>query len=131
MEVIDQRHATLTERLRGNPHIKRVLSVKNIGIIALTIIIAVALLIYSGVDKKSTSTSRTMDEEETRLANVLSNIEGVGKVQAMIVREDGAVKGVLVIAEGAEDISVMLKLLNATATVMGVDKGVVEVYEME
>jgi hypothetical protein len=38
---------------------------------------------------------------------------------------------VLVIAEGAEDISVMLKLLNATSTVMGVDRSVVEVYEME
>ena len=72
-----------------------------------------------------------MDEEETRLSKVLSSIEGAGQVEVMIVREDGVVTGVLVVAEGAKDIGVMLKLLDATSTVMGVDKSVVEVYQME
>ena len=131
MEVVDQRRKSTLEKLKEQPIFKKILGVKNLGIMVVTIIIALTLLIYSGVDKKDKSTDTVMDEEETRLATVLSGIEGAGQVRTMIVREDGVIKGVLVIAEGAEDISVMLKLLNATATVMGVDKSVVEVYEME
>ena len=70
-------------------------------------------------------------EEEIRLATVLSNIDGVGEVKTMITRNGSEISGVLVIAEGAENISVMLKLLDATSTVMGVDKSIVEVYQME
>lgn len=131
MEVVDQRRKSTLEKLKEQPIFKKILGVKNLGIMVVTIIIALTLLIYSGVDKKDKPTDTVMDEEETRLATVLSGIEGAGQVRTMIVREDGVIKGVLVIAEGAEDISVMLKLLNATATVMGVDKSVVEVYEME
>lgn len=131
MEVVDQRRKSTLEKLKEQPIFKKISGVKNLGIMVVTIIIALTLLIYSGVDKKDKSTDTVMDEEETRLATVLSGIEGAGQVRTMIVREDGVIKGVLVIAEGAEDISVMLKLLNATATVMGVDKSVVEVYEME
>lgn len=130
MEVVDQRRKSVVERLKEQPVFKKVLGVKNISIIVVTIIIALALLIYSSVDKEDSSVN-DMDDEEMRLSAVLSEIEGAGKVTTMIVREDGKVKGVLVIAEGAEDISVMLKLLNATSTVMGVDRSVVEVYEME
>ena len=131
MEVVDQRRKSTLEKLKEQPIFKKISGVKNLGIMVVTIIIALTLLIYSGVDKKDKSTDTVMDEEETRLATVLSGIEGAGQVRTMIVREDGVIKGVLVIAEGAEDISVMLKLLNATATVMGLDKSVVEVYEME
>lgn len=130
MEVVDQRRKSVVERLKEQPVFKKVLGVKNISIIVVTIIIALALLIYSSVDKEDSKVN-DMDDEEMRLSAVLSEIEGAGKVTTMIVREDGKVKGVLVIAEGAEDISVMLKLLNATSTVMGVDRSVVEVYEME
>jgi stage III sporulation protein AG len=130
VEVVDQRRKSVVERLKEQPVFKKVLGVKNISIIVVTIIIALTLLIYSSVDKEDSSVN-DMDDEEMRLSAVLSEIEGAGKVTTMIVREDGKVKGVLVIAEGAEDISVMLKLLNATSTVMGVDRSVVEVYEME
>jgi stage III sporulation protein AG len=130
VEVVDQRRKSVVERLKEQPVFKKVLGVKNISIIVVIIIIALALLIYSSVDKED-SRVNDMDDEEMRLSAVLSEIEGAGKVTTMIVREDGKVKGVLVIAEGAEDISVMLKLLNATSTVMGVDRSVVEVYEME
>jgi stage III sporulation protein AG len=130
VEVVDQRRKSVVERLKEQPVFKKVLGVKNISIIVVTIIIALALLIYSSVDKEDSKVN-DMDDEEMRLSAVLSEIEGAGKVTTMIVREDGKVKGVLVIAEGAEDISVMLKLLNATSTVMGVDRSVVEVYEME
>ena len=95
------------------------------------IIIAIGLIIYSTIETTATTESTYMDQEEIRLATTLSNIDGVGEVKTMITRNGDEISGVLVIAEGAENISVMLKLLDATATAMGVDKSIVEVYQME
>ena len=132
MEVVDNRRASVLDKIKDNPFVKKVFRSKKLRLIISAIIIALALIIYSGVsEKKIEEVSAVMDEEETRLSKVLSSIEGAGQVEVMIVREDGVVTGVLVVAEGAKDIGVMLKLLDATSTVMGVDKSVVEVYQME
>lgn len=132
MEVVDNRRTSVLDKIKDNPFVKKVFRSKKLRLIISAIIIALALIIYSGVsEKKTEEVSTVMDEEETRLSKVLSSIEGAGHVEVMIVREDGVVTGVLVVAEGAKDIGVMLKLLDATSTVMGVDKSVVEVYQME
>ncbi len=132
MEVVDNRRTSVLDKIKDNPFVKKVFRSKKLRLVISAIIIALALIIYSGVsEKKAEEVSTVMDEEETRLSKVLSSIEGAGQVEVMIVREDGVVTGVLVVAEGAKDIGVMLKLLDATSTVMGVDKSVVEVYQME
>lgn len=132
MEVVDNRRTSVLDKIKDNPFVKKVFRSKKLRLVISAIIIALALIIYSGVsEKKTEEVSTVMDEEETRLSKVLSSIEGAGQVEVMIVREDGIVTGVLVVAEGAKDIGVMLKLLDATSTVMGVDKSVVEVYQME
>ena len=132
MEVVDKRRQSFVERFKSHPFAKKLAGIKNLKIMIVAVIIAIGLIIYSGVsEKKTEEVSAVMDEEETRLSKVLSSIEGAGQVEVMIVREDGVVTGVLVVAEGAKDIGVMLKLLDATSTVMGVDKSVVEVYQME
>ena len=132
MEVVDNRRASVLDKIKDNPFVKKVFRSKKLRLVISAIIIALVLIIYSGVsEKKTEEVSTVMDEEETRLSKVLSSIEGAGQVEVMIVREDGVVTGVLVVAEGAKDIGVMLKLLDATSTVMGVDKSVVEVYQME
>ena len=132
MEVVDVRKTGVVERITGSELYKKILAVKNLRIIVLSIIIAMGLIIYSGVATNTkTEEVNYMDDEENRLASVLESIDGVGAVQVMITRNDGQISGVLVIAEGAENISVMLKLLDATSTAMGVDKSIVEVYQME
>ena len=132
MEVVDVRKTGVVERIKTNGVYKKILAVKNLRIIVLSIIIAMGLIIYSGVSTNTkTEEVNYMDDEENRLASVLESIDGVGAVQVMITRNDGQISGVLVIAEGAENISVMLKLLDATSTAMGVDKSIVEVYQME
>lgn len=132
MEVVDVRKTGVVERIKTNGVYKKILAVKNLRIIVLSIIIAMGLIIYSGVvTNTKTEEVNYMDDEENRLASVLESIDGVGAVQVMITRNDGQISGVLVIAEGAENISVMLKLLDATSTAMGVDKSIVEVYQME
>ncbi|MBO5777686.1 MAG: hypothetical protein J6R34_04495 [Clostridia bacterium] len=131
MEVIDERKTGIAERLKNQPILKKLLAIKNLKIMVIAIIIALGLIIYSDVSTNESGVVSNMDQEEIRLASTLSQIEGVGEVQTMITRNGDKISGVLVIAEGAENISVMLKLLDATATVMGVDKSIVEVYQME
>ena len=131
MEVVDKRKQGIVERVKNHPLSRKIMAVKNLRIMVVAIIIAVGLIIYSDIGMTETTQTSTMDEEEIRLATVLSNIDGVGEVKTMITRNGSEISGVLVIAEGAENISVMLKLLDATATVMGVDKSIVEVYQME
>lgn len=131
MEVVDKRKQGFFEKLKNHPSVKKVLAIKNLKIMVVAIIIAIGLIIYSTIETTATTESTYMDQEEIRLATTLSNIDGVGEVKTMITRNGDEISGVLVIAEGAENISVMLKLLDATATVMGVDKSIVEVYQME
>lgn len=131
MEVVDKRKQGIVERVKNHPLSRKIMAVKNLRIMVVAIIIAVGLIIYSDIGMTETAQTSTMDEEEIRLATVLSNIDGVGEVKTMITRNGSEISGVLVIAEGAENISVMLKLLDATSTVMGVDKSIVEVYQME
>lgn len=139
MEVSDERRKSVTSKVTGAAWFRRLKSIKNIRVIAVIFIIAVALLIYSTVAAGVGETAAredndvsAMDEEEARLAAVLGRIEGAGKVQTMISRDsDDNIVGVLVIAEGADDITVMLKLLSATTTALGVDRQIVDVYTMK
>ena len=139
MEVSDERRKSVTSKVTGAAWFRRLKSIKNIRVIAVIFIIAVALLIYSTVAAGVGETAAredndvsAMDEEEARLAAVLGGIEDAGKVQTMISRDsDDNIVGVLVIAEGADDITVMLKLLSATTTALGVDRQIVDVYTMK
>ena len=51
--------------------------------------------------------------------------------EALVLTEKApAVRGVIVIAEGAADIAVKLRLQSAVQTVLGIDPGCIEVFEM-
>ena len=112
MEVHDERKPDVFEKIKGSALLKKIKGIKNIRLIAAIFIIAVALLIYSSVatnnavrDASGTESAYGMDQEESRLASVLEGLEGVGRVQTMITRgENDEIVGVIVIAEGAEDI---------------------------
>ena len=139
MEVHDERKPDVFEKIKGSALLKKIKGIKNIRLIAAIFIIAVALLIYSSVatnnavrDTSGTESGSSMDSEESRLASVLEGLEGVGRVETMITRgEDDEVVGIIVIAEGAEDIATRLRLLSAVTTAMGVDKQIVNVYTMK
>lgn len=138
MEVQDERKPDMLSKVRNSGIVKKIKGIKNIRIIAAIFIIAVALLIYSSVAtgnaaRTASSDEQTteMDEDESRLASILEGLEGVGRVETMITREDDTIVGILVIAEGAEDIAVRLRLLSAVTTAMGVDKQIVNVYTMK
>ena len=139
MEVHDERKPDVFEKIKGSALLKKIKGIKNIRLIAAIFIIAVALLIYSSVatdnavrDTSGTESGSSMDSEESRLASVLEGLEGVGRVQTMITRGgDDEIVGVIVIAEGAEDIGVRLRLLSPVTTAMRVGKQILNVYTMK
>ena len=49
----------------------------------------------------------------------------------MLTEVQPLVRGVIVVAEGAEDIAVKLNLQYAVKTVLGIDDDCIEVFEME
>lgn len=134
MEVKDERKQAAAKS-GGKSIFQKLKEIKNVRIIAAVFIIAVALLIYSTVttakQKKADVTSSAgvvMTSDEQRLSAILSNVAGAGKVEAMITSVDGKISGVIVVADGADSITVRLKLLDATATALGVDKRIINVY---
>lgn len=106
--------------------VKKVKEIKNIKIIILVFIIALALIIYSSVTTSQESVT-LMSEEESKLASILSSVSGAGDVEVMISRESSQVVGVLVLASGADNPLVRMRLVEATSTALGIDYTLVRV----
>ena len=79
--------------------------------IALCVVLALSVSAISG----------SSPDEETRIARVLSEIAGAGSVSVTIYTEDSQPCGAVVVASGAEDIAVRLRLQEAVTTLLGLD----------
>lgn len=107
---------------------EKIKGIKNIKIIALVFIIAIALIIYSNVVASDKDEKQSFqNDEEARLASILSSVEGAGEVETMITKSSGQIVGVLVIATGANNPLVRLRLLNAASSALGIDSETVSV----
>lgn len=106
---------------------EKIKGIKNIKIIALIFIIAISLIIYSSVATSKQTEKIFQNEDELRLASILSSIDGAGEVETMISKSSGEIVGVLVIADGANNPLVRLRLLQAASSALGVDSDVVSV----
>ena len=65
---------------------------------------------------------------EERLAHVLSQIAGAGPVEVLVTEGDQGVLGVLVVADGAQELSVRTELMRAAMTALDVPADAVEVF---
>ena len=70
---------------------------------------------------------------EARMARVLSQVEGAGRVSVLLNRAaDGeSVSGAVIVAEGADDVHVLLALQRAAKALLGLDLEAVEVLNRE
>lgn len=132
MNNIDARINDFKEKINSLEIVRRIKGIKNIRIIVVIFIIAIALIIYSNVSTQSTASSpvTSMTDEEIRLCDILSNLDGVGEVMSMISVRDGEIVGVLIIAQGGENPLTRLRIIEASAAALGVDKSIVSVYTM-
>lgn len=158
--------------------------IKNIEVVVGIVILAIALIAYAAfkpnsvTDNGESSEQKYFSEVEKKLESILSEVEGVGKVDVLItykgtsrivpamstesksteksddsfggsyfdrietsgtspVLEGGSVvvvgkeypeiSGVLIVAEGAENIAVRIKILQAASTALAVDPSIIAV----
>ena len=125
--------------------ISKIKGIKNIKIILGLIIVAILILTYGSVklkteslnngttkESQTTVTSAEYTEEEKKLADILSEIEGIGKTKVMICNStEEQINGVIVVAEGANIPLVELQIKNAVATALKVNFNSVKVYSMK
>ena len=110
-------------------------------IIALLLVIALAKGACLLLPQGGTDTAGVASTEEVRLAQVLSSMAGAGKVEIAVrwaeeavtaVQQDSKTPvGAIVVAQGAEDVGVRLKLIRAVTTLLQLEPGAVEVFAME
>ena len=75
----------------------------------------------------STNGSAASDEE-ARMQRILSRIDGAGRVSVMLARNDaGECTGVVVVASGAEDVKVMLRLQRAVHALTNLELSQIEI----
>lgn len=102
--------------------------------VGIALLIACYFVFFKSDDKKNGSASQTvsaMTTEENRLCAVLSEIKGVGKVNAYIhVDEEGKTTGVILIFEGADSLSVRMDVIDAASLALGVDKKSILIYKL-
>lgn len=91
------------------------------------LLIGLILLVCGKYVKKTTpaelqsvATTITHTEQEERLAGILSEIDGAGEVEVMITTKDKT-NSVVVVATGAEEPIVRIKLRQAVRTAMQTD----------
>ena len=94
----------------------------------LALFAALILLLY-GMKPESEKTSEKTPLE-TRLSDVLSQIEGAGRVSAMVTETEEGILGVLIVCEGAENLTVRLRVQEAARTLLGVENEKIGVVKM-
>lgn len=68
---------------------------------------------------------------EIRMERIIQKLAGAGDVYVMINEEDGAVTGVLIVCEGADDIRVRLRVQDAARALLNIDNERIHVVPME
>lgn len=98
---------------------------KKDGWILAALVLCAGLCLMLGVQGESAST------EESRISRVLSAIEGAGTVEVAVHYEDSLPCSAVVVAQGAGDVAVQLRLVSAVTTLLGIDQNRVAIYERE
>jgi len=119
------------EKFKSDPKVKDL----TVKIIAVLIILSVVLLSFDVFTENTDERKQIVDESvstETALCSILTDINGVGKVDVMIrYNSDDEISGVIVTAEGAADPVIRSNLVNAVRAVFSIPSSSVMVFEKD
>ncbi len=144
------------EKKSGFKFLEKLKKIKHIEVYIAIIFIVVLLLIYMSNFNNSSGTSSNNSTEmtvtayienlETRLQEILSNIGGVSDVKVLITLDMNTasvdnsniildkfpeIKGVLITAKGVENTAIKLKVLEAVEAVIDITNGNIEILSSE
>lgn len=77
------------------------------------------------------STDAPHDSQEGRIGRVLSSMAGAGQVEVAVYYEDAVPCGAVVVADGARDVAVSLRLSSAVSALLGLEPARIAVYARE
>ena len=111
---------------------------KRLGWIAVAAVAAVVLIILA--EQVEPAADRTA--LEARMEAVLSAVRGAGRVRVLVAEGESAqafastdpqmaARGVVIVADGADDLRVALELSAAAQALLGVDADKIQVLKME
>ena len=103
---------TLVERLRAARFME-------VGLLIVALAILGLMMLNAGSNAREDVRGTSL---EIRLARLLQQIDGVGRVNVMIAQDDdGAVTGVVIVAGGLSDVRTCLEIESAVQALLGVD----------
>lgn len=97
-----------------------------IAILALVLLFAAWKVFYRDGSKEASAYLPT--QQETRLALLLSKIEGVGEATVMIGEENGEAVSVIVVFSGEDGFLARMRVIEVAANALGIDPNRVQVY---
>ncbi|MDE6189008.1 MAG: hypothetical protein K2G37_01810 [Clostridia bacterium] len=125
--------------------------IKGFEIICAIVIAVLAICVYFSVNammgKKESapaSTDQTQEGLIGEIKTILSSIDGVGECEVLITYkyngEDVSadtlnatdnIQGVVVVAEGGQDVYTRIKITNALCTLLKIEAGNIQIFEMK
>lgn len=104
--------------------------------IVLLLALGAALMLLSGslggIERGEAAGEASFDEDERKLAVVLSGMEGTGRA-AVLLREDGrgVYSGAVVVCDGAQSAQTRLKIISAVSAFTGLGSDKIIVLKMQ
>ncbi|MBO4478906.1 MAG: hypothetical protein J5774_00910 [Clostridia bacterium] len=122
-------------KIANSKLITKLKGVKNLEIVLAVLLAAVAVVAYVAISvgggAKKSETQVQMTEAEARVAEVISEISGVGKTRVLITNgADKSVVGVVVVAEGASNMDSRVKMIRLVEKATGATVDQIEIFEM-
>ena len=122
-------------KIANSKLITKLKGVKNLEIVLAVLLAAVAVVAYVAISvgggAKKSETQVQMTEAEARVAEVISEISGVGKTRVLITNgADKSVVGVVVVAEGASNMDRRVKMIRLVEKATGATVDQIEIFEM-
>lgn len=127
---------------------KKCKNIKGFEIICALVIAVIAICIYFSVNAVETSSdkqtiaSASESRMETGIKNLLSQIDGVGECDVLVTYKPSAeentgdgmdstdnIQGVVVVAQGGQDVLVRIKIINALCTLLNIQADDIQIFE--
>ncbi len=94
--------------------------------VCLALVLCVA--VWQAFFKEDKTSHALGNAEEAKLVAILENIAGVGEAEVMIGVYENGERGVVIVCEGANNLSVFIDVREAAAIALGIEPKNVKVY---
>lgn len=127
IEELEERLEAILSSIRGAGRVRVMITYDTSS----RLVPAMSTDVQSGTIENTSGESQSVSETRTESSRP-ATISGSGGTETIVLTEiEPTVRGVIVTAEGAADVSVRVKLCNAVMTVLGISADRIEVFEMK